>query len=126
MFCLNEAKKELRKRLLAVLVGCFVVNIICLLATITCLAFSYIGTTPSMEQINFQIAVAADALLILSLVLYLLTVKLKSLVSLLINTLVLVAALVTRVLVIALRTNSPTEHTEPIWLSGALLGCTAC
>jgi hypothetical protein len=23
MFCLNEAKKELRKRLLAVLVGCF-------------------------------------------------------------------------------------------------------
>lgn len=123
MFCLKEAPRSLRKRLLAVLVGCFVADIICLLIAIVCLVTNYMNAVPNLEQLNVKLTLATDVLVLASIIVYLFMIKFKTLIGLVINASLLIAAIVVRVLVLVLRGSSPEANSEPLWKSGLLLGC---
>jgi len=123
-FCLKEAPKPLRKRLLKALVGCFVADIFCLVAAVSCLVANYMAAVGSYD-INFQMSIAANVLMLASLVVYLFTVKLKSLLGLALNYLLLLGAFVTRIIVIVLNTETEEGRSEPFWSSGVLLACAA-
>lgn len=123
MFCGQEAGKPLRKRLLRVMVGCFVSDIICLLVTISALVVSYMDQVFSIDLLSAKLTISADILLAASLVSYLFTVKLKSLVGLVLNSVLLAGALTTRVASVALASPLAEVQRGPTWKWGLLLGC---
>jgi hypothetical protein len=91
--------KALRKKLLKGLLACYMINILNLMAFLGALISKYMtGETEFVDDLSMLIT--SDALAFVEFILYMITIKLKSKVALVINWVILSAALVTKLVVI--------------------------
>lgn len=118
-----EISKSLRKKLLALLVATFVVDIGMMLPFIAACVFKYMSLQlDSPQKTPLILAITFDGVFFLSLVAYLFAIKMKSIVALTLTWLLVVVSLVARILLVTRPDLSLQKNSIPDYVILACCG----